>query len=276
MNVINKNLDTAGVTGDVQARGPHRNKGLTLMEMLVAVAVMAIMILAFGQIIAQTRKLVNLSEANLRGTAVAQAMAQCFRDDCRMATKDGFLYINGNSLMITTAGPQSRMTTSGGQPHGANAAIACYGFTGVLWRAPYLLQSDAAGAPGATGDFLAADLATIRNLNDAGVQTFINNNIPAAPALPQVPANLTDIQNSWRCLSVYCSGLSISWTDGTYSTDASSSPVCLNWSTGTNLWTHNNQNNWPQAVRFTFTLTDPALPTDMQNSTYEVICTIGR
>lgn len=326
----------------IHVLSPQARRGLTLMELMVAVAMMAIMITAFGHIVAECRKIVSISQSNQRGNIQVMALEQNLRDDIRRTTQAGFLCIATKDLgggrkvpvlFCTTAGPGSSMTDAGAMTAYArsNGMIAGYGLANsgttnfVLWRSAWMLRPETTVATPPNSDLLFKwDLADFQSNNRA----WLHNNflVPALSSNTMSPgtldwpldldANAGRLANTWQYLAGNCTDLAIQWTDGSYRYDGTRR-VGLNWygiaSDGTvtpkiigwgsrdvtalppdeceynagaaaqplyyALWTKDNQNNWPVAIRFTFHVNDPAMPQEFQGAAgqvFEIIVPLDR
>ncbi|RPI61866.1 MAG: hypothetical protein EHM48_04975 [Planctomycetaceae bacterium] len=220
-------------------------------------------------------------------------------------------------LFMTIAGPTETLTGGGSA---ANSGIVGVGLcindadsTLLIWRAVWLLRNQA-GAPTANNDSFARgqDMADFqlytRSQIDSTVNGWLNdgagNVVPKTMTVP--PTDLDGLQKLWKCLALYCTNVTIAWTDGTLSYDGTTlmwyskdCPKDTNWRTRTAatatpaqpeynaktagspdlyraMWTHENQTNWPTQVKIRFTLKDPQMPEDIRGMDYEVICPIGR
>ena len=67
--------------------------GLTLIELLVVLAVVALMVLLVGKMVADAKETVGFSQALIKANAQARAAAEIVRDGLQSATKDGYLAI---------------------------------------------------------------------------------------------------------------------------------------------------------------------------------------
>jgi len=280
---------------------PGARRGMTLMELLVAVAVMATMIAAVGTVLTQTRKLVTSAQGTMRANQQAAAIAHLIRTDLASASQNGFLCVATASdgsprLILTTAGVTHSVTSTAS----GMGAFVCYGLVGnsgdasrpILWRPALVLT----GAASRQNDCWDTDLASLQVWSRTQINTNVVDDIVlgdldgngSADANPSVPAtSLSQINDLWKVLVDGCSDLKITWTDGT-KTDAT-----LNWYGKDNpkgdgaiesgpatsyraLWTNKNQTNWPKAIRVQFTLTDRALPAEFQTLAYEVIAPVAQ
>ena len=147
-------------------------RGMTLIELMVACAILAIIILAVGYIFTQTSGAVNLTQTTIDMNASIRASQGQFAEDVRAMTRDGFLAIVDGTkpdsqptgtppaLIFTITGRFSSKTTTvgvNGPPVTANAAMVVYtpcldtsGKSWALARYVFLLtglQQPGAGSP---------------------------------------------------------------------------------------------------------------------------------
>lgn len=263
-------------------RGPHRT-GLTLVELTVAVTVLTVILLGFGVLLSQSQKVVVGSQSTMRANAAAAAVSDVIRRDMQQVTQQGFLArLADNSgrhrLIATVAGP--RFSTVGNAR--GNGGLICIGARDkqdsedgefILWRAAFVLTPDQSENQADVFDYSGTNIA-LADLQAAettemaqwAVYLATNNDYQGAIAVP--PRDAGDIDDLWQVLSHWCTDLQI---DYRYAGES-------DWRTTSDWWTHHDQNAWPVAFRFRFTLTDPMLPEDMRGDgyDYEIICPVGR
>ncbi len=218
-----------------------RHKGMTLMELMVTIGIMAIMVLAFGQIISTSQKAVSTSQAASRTTAAAAAIEKVIRDDLRKITRNGFLCITHDGdpthaprLVALTAGITPSKTSSSVGNGGIVALGLCDNFfyspatRDVLYHQAWVLAADGTHVVGSDvfekglGDFVRQPRDFINIL--AGSIAFSEPGSPLRMPI-RIPArSIDDITALWQVLADKCDNLSIMWTDGT--ADASDN---LNW-----------------------------------------------
>jgi prepilin-type N-terminal cleavage/methylation domain-containing protein len=159
------------------ASKPATAKGLTLIELMVAVGILSMMILAFASIMASSRKVVIGSQVIMRGNTAAEAVGQTLRDSLRRATQNGFLCISTADepgIPAADKSPQLLVCTSGAVDsktggYRGTGSISCYGLcpalpltlsTTVLWHQEWILR------PGTTlvkdTDVLNYDLSDVQ------------------------------------------------------------------------------------------------------------------
>lgn len=327
---------TSKSTSSMQRLGRVMRGGFTMIELLVSVAVLSILMLAFGMIVSGSRRLVSTSEGLMRANSTAEAIATAFRTEIRRASQNGFICIQtpnavgaDSALFACTAGPSTSMTeeSSSGNPLSASGAVTAYGTClndgqggNILWRSSWLLHYNPPTADVATSDYWKSDLADMQTANRAAIDGMVNTLITTVAAgkkvyipdkLKSPPDSLDDVKLLWKYMAVGCysrvpnePAFKVSWTDGTttaagnlqwydkdnpkdgawggktvttgaieYSATVASVPPVTYYRA---LWTHENQSNWPVAIKIRFTLNDPALPTEFSSLDYEVICPIGR
>lgn len=208
-----------------ETRHSVRARGLTLMEMMVAVVLLVIMIMSFSMVLSQAQRVVSQSETAIRGNASAAAIAQVIRTDIRQASMNGFLCISQTSaatpaslLLFTTAAPTpSKITTDFG-----SATLAMYGLcrNSTLAGRSILFHKGVVLKNGTTGtDVNSYDMADIQRMDRATLAPWVDGLLqttgmrPAALAIP--PITPGDVTNLWQALANNVSDISISWTDGT-------------------------------------------------------------
>lgn len=115
-------------------------RGMTLIELMVACAILAIIILAVGYIFTQTSGAVNITQTTIDMNASIRASQGQFAEDVRAMTRDGFLVIVDSrdstgartdrppALIFTVTGRFSSKTTkdASGVPVTSNAAVVVY------------------------------------------------------------------------------------------------------------------------------------------------------
>jgi len=137
------------VTGQSAKRKQAARAGMTLIELLVALAVLSIMILLANALLIRSRAAVRQSEQVIAANADVRAVADRIRNDLSGITKDGFLAIVYGSPQAADDEPPAHLIfTAVGttrDPGGAaglltNAATIDYGLAdegdneGILWR----------------------------------------------------------------------------------------------------------------------------------------------
>jgi type II secretory pathway pseudopilin PulG len=255
---------------------------MTLVEMLVAISVLAVMILAVSSILVQTQRFISAAQENRRSHAMAFTIARIIRRDLRRVSKDGFLCVTSGSMLIfSTAGPVTGISES----TRGDGSIVCYGQqsttsgTKYLWRPEYICNcTTGTPSPTISGERINVNFSTLRQCaassGDAN-SPFTLQALADAAAVPPgnmqlPPATATQLKNLWQVLVTNIDDFKVSWTDGTKSGSN------LKWDFNPGLWTHKNQTNWPRAIRITFTIKDPSMPKELQGAgQYEVICIVG-
>lgn len=253
----------------------HGARGVTLIELLVAVLVLVIMILAFSAILSQGQQVVSTSQRIIRANAQAAAIAQVFRRDVAAITTDGFLRISTTSpaLVFTAVGPfVSRNPPSGLTNVHANAAIICYrigddtsvigtGGRGTLLCREVHLLTKPAGAVGVwnprTSDVALMFISNIQQESTGCSPNSIIGKFFTTPKISSAPATLADVKKTWPILVTGCSNFSVSYRAARSS----------GWTRGTKLWKHEDVDSWPVALRLKF---------ELNKTDFEVICPIVR
>ncbi len=280
-------------------------RGLTLIELLVAVAILAMLILSFSMILSTSQRVVTVSNSNMRKNNTATALSQVLRTDLRRVTQSGFLCIaetgSGDMLIFTQAGLAESVTT----PNTGSGSVVTIGLCSTdgmdeatLFRQGWVLNDKGLS----TGDMRKWDLSEFVVLprEDPGgggtnsVEEYVESAISDAPSSVTIPIqDQTDLHNLWQALAPGCTKLKIRWTDGSRDSDglkwfgpgSKANDSDIEYEVGTSnryraLWTNENQANWPAAVKLTFTLKDIALSdaarAKSEGNEYEVICTIGK
>ncbi len=259
-------------------------RGLTLTELLVAVAVLAVIIVTFSSILAQANRVVSTGQQTMRANAAAAALDQSIRKDFRRMTHNGFLRITGNPgnqrLYFATAGPARSVT---GGPVGT-ASIIGYGICDnpnggrILWRGEWILSRE----EGQSGNFsvssyedvLRGDLADIQRMTYGEIDSLVDDDIdgslaPASLTVP--PQHLHDIGDLWMVLREDVEELEIS-----YATGERDGGDELIWETDSGLWTRHNLDEWPKAVRIRIRLAEELLPAGSAPMTYEFTLPVRR
>jgi len=286
------------------AGGTSRRGGMTLIELLVALAVMAMMILAFAVILSQSQKVTSGAELLMRRNAAASAIIRTLRDDVASISRDGLLGIHrvviGTDLdgddmfcdhlvFVSTGTYRSRTVEPDGTPIYANAAQIDYGVTnyesqetgGVLWRRAKLLNPEA----GKADDVLKFPLMDYRTYDTdrCGYQAENLANDPPIWNTLVPPRGLDDLSSLWPYLASPVIEFKVEWWD-----EAASPPA---WNdaddkadTGvpeddTVAWCFMDfrateaEHKWPKALRIRFTIGYQNDPADAPQD-YEVICPI--
>lgn len=289
------------------AQSDRRARGLTLIELMVAMAIIVIVVLAVGQIMTSAQKVVAIGQANMRSNGKIGALKSIVRDDLRRITKMGFLYLdsyqNGgvpaSRLIFTTAGPSDTITGSGTGCGGESM----YGLRSVnnttdkvLVRVQRVLGAAPPAAP-ATDDYVVADFSYYQTCVHSAADVddaFMGLNpayLTGGLNVLQQDLTATDItQNCWRVMTTKVTRLEVSWTDGALNGSdlkwyggAAGTPsgdaryAAVETGNGSNYkarWSNANPNDWPKAIKYVITMDDEAhTGTPM---TYEVICPIGQ
>ncbi|MCP5051220.1 MAG: prepilin-type N-terminal cleavage/methylation domain-containing protein [bacterium] len=138
----------------------RRTSGFTLIEMVVVLAVVAILAAILTPTIAKNINDAKVARANNEGQVIASAMGSFFKDTGRWPTKQDatstadyyyILYSDGNTMngagnWSSDGGWSARADTFANHlarntPGGASVAANQYGITGELrWRGPYITE----------------------------------------------------------------------------------------------------------------------------------------
>jgi len=250
---------------------PSGNRAFTLLELMVAVAIISVMVMGFSGLLTGARRVVVTSQRRMRANAAAAAIAGVIRDDMRRASKAGIMKIGDGTLLFTTVAPTGSLLTG----DTGEGSIVSYGhFTGnnagILYRQGWVLAGAAA-----TGDDCTAQktdwpeiLPELQILSSADMGTFGDNDFGAAPTTVTIgspPETLVHLKGMWQVLADNCTALEIAyWSAGG------------SWTSDPQTWTRHDQTNWPDAVRFKLTIGSGAVAEILEETdTYEVICPVG-
>jgi len=269
----------------------RRAGGFTLTEMLVSVAVLSVMVIAFSAVLSQTSKVVSGTQLAIRANSAAMSISDVIRRDMSQITKNGFLYIKSNGsdndvLIFTSAGVYHSLTANATAlaivPHYGLTNNQAAGATGkILFRQGWLLAGD--GTVSTTDDIWDdgsknIDFSSLQGMTVSEILALCGSMASSTINLTVPPQSLDDVGRMWRVLAPRVTGLSIKWgtvSSGTITwNDATNGP-----SAGAGLWTRHDKTNWPDLVRIRIMLDSAAfekagLPKG--NSVYEVVCRVGQ
>jgi len=285
-------------------RGRPARCGMTLMELMVSVSILAGMILAFNVILSQSQRVVSGAQRSIRANSSGMAIAQVIRRDFRSISKDGFLYIGQDTdasrvvsggtdkrpvVIFTTAGLSESVT---GNARGTGSLICYRAATNtvtsdddILCRIGLVLSTEASTSPvWAAGDRWGTDLADINKMTEVQIKSGIVTPLEAAMQLTIPPNSASDIASLWKVLAHNVRVVGGSSTDLKieYSLPNELGTWRLPPVAGV-TWTYRNQDAWPVAIKFRLTmgtssevrraLRDTENPDNAVD--YEVICPIG-
>jgi len=196
----------------------------TLMEVLVAIILLATMVLIVSNVLSQSSKVVTFSESKIRQNNTAAALADALQDYPRKASKNGVLCIyevgGRPRLALTTAGVSPSLT---GVAKGT-ASFACLGMVdnqadpnGLLWLPTYVLSP-----PPSTPlpDVWWTDFAFYQDLTRRQVNDVVINDARCSGVISnlRVPPNtIGDVALLWQVAATGLTRLTVQWTDGTRS-----------------------------------------------------------
>ena len=114
------------------------------MEVLVAVAVLSIIVVGFGQVLTQARRTVGIAQLKIKQLQHVRAIRECFTKDLQRVSKNGFLRIgtvgSNQTIVMVAAGESIGRVAKSGKLAQGNAAAIVYGRGGnslpvcsVLW-----------------------------------------------------------------------------------------------------------------------------------------------
>ncbi|MCY2930566.1 MAG: type II secretion system protein [Planctomycetota bacterium] len=229
----------------IPTRRRPRRRGFTLIELLVAVGILIIMLLAFGQIIAQSQDLVDGCQQIMQMNTTASVAAQILQRDLLSLSKDGLLTTGSGRLTFTSVAPHVSVQDPTITANGAlvDYGRKAFGADGILWRQALLLVGTNGG--GAATDILPSNLGPSLTVPE-----------PILPADASAPMGANASQY-WAYFSGGCTKFdSASWTGGSSGT----------WNNNTATFNSPNPANWPTAVKVIFGLKQGA-----QKQDYELI-----
>jgi len=258
-------------------------KGFTLLELMVSIAIMSIIMLAFGGLLTQANVVVTEGEKRMRADAAASAISRIIRNDIRKMTKNGFLRLSADKMSMVTAGKtQSAFTEQAG-----DGAIIVYGWhedAKVLYRKVLILAKDApTDVDNQVADCLiwndsgnnrrTLDLAELQIMGAELMKEIINQVSDESPDMAYPPRTLSQVTKTmWMVLAGGCTGLEIS----------SRTTKEARWEEGGGTHTRHNQSSWPGAIKFKFILSSDSLVGsalarggETGDIAYEIVCPIG-
>ena len=251
----------------------------TLVELMVSIAILTAVILIVSTLLTNAQRAVGMSQDTIKADADARAIVDRLRADLAALTKEGFLaiYTDTNDrqhLIFTAVGPYRSMTDP---TIIANAARIDYGLTGsadknILWRRAILLNA-ANTATIANDDHEQTSLASYKTVDRSDIDLELGE-FTGTPTMTLPPNSLTEVYDLWPYLARPCTNLKIDWTDGTISLtdntitwyDADAPKAAWEDHSAADeeyanlageycaLWTYEKKDNWPLALRITFTL----------------------
>jgi prepilin-type N-terminal cleavage/methylation domain-containing protein len=247
---------------------------MTLIELLVALAVLGIITVAFGTIMTQSQRVVDKSNALMQANATASAIAQVLRDDLARFCPQGFLAVHHDGsdanqrLVFTSVGPFTSLIDLNIK---ANAARIDYGLDSndTLWRRAILLSAvDTTTGDSNPNDDIDSDV-WLGRYDDPNSPSYIdpNDKIPnycSPPPIPLDPNTPDKVNELWPLLARPCSKFQVSWWN----------KINNNWDTDPKIWTAEDfaNPNAPSAIKVNFRLRTG--PKDQDYLDYEVICPI--
>lgn len=239
--------------------------GMTMIELLVAVSVLAILILIFGRILTQSQKVVTGSQDLMTFNANSTAAANTLKKDIqKINTGSGyFLYIVSDYVTVgSETWPRAKMymglpgsftswaATNGSgnliEGTGAIIGVGLCNQNGVttpvsaprlFWRNRCIFTTDTSAptTPQVNNDtwrnaYSVLETPTSGTKRDYLLNTWLNQIIGLTNWTPTnlsiPPATLTEAQTVWKYLMPNITKLSIMWTKGDYTT---SDPKKLIW-----------------------------------------------
>ena len=217
---------------------------MTLIELTVSLAILALMVLAFGQVLTSSQKVVAGSQGVMDSSAAAAAITQQLRDDLACQTPEGFLAIiapvDGDPVTATRPGlllasirplvsryPPAPPAT---EPVRANAALIWYGALSdtaprrndrpLLARQAWLLNGMLSAPPLPNSDIFpdpmtggGMTLARLGRLRRDIVRTWVLptlNNTGGVSTSPMLGAAGTD--RLWEVMAEDLREMSVTWS----------------------------------------------------------------
>ena len=209
-----------------------RIRGFTLAEMVVAVALLVILILAVGQVFKNASAAISLAQASSEVVSNVRGAQLQIEQDMAGLDRNGFLEITAtNQVLFTTMGSFTNYTNASSYSFfpctPANEAIIQYGPA-----SPNLLtrQSTALCTPG---------------------QIYGSLSSSETPLTITPPTSVASATDCFKMMPVMLQGVSnfaVAWTDGT------SSGGQLNWYSTAQIFSQGG--TYPKALKFTYQVTD--------------------
>ena len=284
-----------------------RRRGMTLMELMVSVAILAVMILGFSNVLSQTQRVVNDSQRLMRANASIAAISQLMRSDFRSVSKIGFMRVKGDFVAFSSVGPSYSLTSN----YRGLGKFVAYRIVrdaklnpaaqDILCRQAFILKEDNPSPDGLTADVWTWDLATVQAMNLATLQGQITNIADPSrdPVVAVPPLTPTNFRNSWQVLlngiapmtsNPAVADFSIRYGQITVEYDAADpgklKRKILMWTTTADTsWHRFNQNGWPDFVSLQFTVDEKAAQFEGLRAAggstsnprvYEIVCGINR
>jgi prepilin-type N-terminal cleavage/methylation domain-containing protein len=129
----------------------RRQGGMTLIEMLVSTAILAMMVLLVNMLLVSSRRTIMTAQATIRSNASARALIDVLRRNLMAANKNGFMaimrtplpppYRPRDYLIFTTAGNYHSMCEGTGWANAARVEV------GLAWPAHYVDANDTPDDP---------------------------------------------------------------------------------------------------------------------------------
>jgi len=240
------------------------------MELMVSVAIMAIIAVSFGTLLNKADRVVIEGEKRMRADAAASAIARLIRGDVRRMTKNAFLRISETKLVLVTPGKTTGLVTQ----KSGDGAIVAYGHSNeVLFRKVMVLADEKLPTPTGEYDWTDISMSDLQIMDREELAEKAS--VPIPNNLDYPPTSLSQIRRQWMVLAGNCSKLEISYR----------APDGNDWITDEEggTWTRHNQAEWPVAIRFRFTINASHIigsaiadnPDSADEVRYEVLCHVG-
>ena len=267
-----------------------RRGGMTLMEILVAVSILSIIVVGFGQVLTQARRTVGIAQMKMKQLQHVRAMRECFQKDLQRVSKNGVLRISGDKLILVAAGESiGRVANSNDKLAQGNAAVIAYGLDdSLLLRKAFVMDSTTTPK---CDDQIELDFSALQQMSLSAMDTWSGNlTAGTAPTFP--PTNASQVNALWPVLAPKISSMEIKAGKRMLDEGGESGPISWDpnvWrrelisenfsESRVTLWTRHNQNDWPDLIKITITIDNPRLAALMDRDgpstmTYEIICPI--
>ncbi len=241
LNIVQKR----DASSKLQSADGGSRRAFTIIEMMVTIAILAMMIGSFSAILVQCQRVVGAAHKVMRANTKAAAIERVIRRDIHRMTKGGVLAITNiptggePGLVITTGEPVDSITTNAQglgsfvvyttKPNKADNSTGA-----ILWRPEYVFSAVSGD------DTMSTDLTEVQAYSRTEADSEVNSLLsgPVGLDLYMPPVDLDQLADIWQVLTEGCDdleiselegyeydrGLSIMWTDGSVNVSGE-----LNW-----------------------------------------------
>ena len=208
----------------------RRPRAFTLVELMVAVAILSLVLVTFGVMLTQAEHAVTAATRNIYANQAANAAETVLRGDLRSAAPGGgFLCITvqNNEPRLILVHPGLAQSPTGGV-RGTGACVS-YGLVGnqgqrlagqargdnALYRQDWVLNPFEPAGPGVRPYDLGRILTLSPTATNGWVTWFLNQAPDGTNGEPIVdpPLNAGDLDGLWALLASGCRRVSITWSD---------------------------------------------------------------